>query len=233
VFGIIISVIYMRMRKKKHLEERLEGVSDYLYIIESDDRNFNTAVIEKEYIDLQKWFGNNNPLYLEIGCGKGRFSVEYAKAHPEINLLAIEKSGNVIVSACESAQKAGLSNLRFLKGGAEYLEKFLREDSVERIFLNFSCPFPKNKYASHRLTHHRFLEIYKRLMKKGAQIHQKTDNMHLFEFSIEQFSANGFALENVSLDLHNSGFEGNIMTEYEERFVNLGQPIYRLEAVLK
>ncbi|MBE6727142.1 MAG: tRNA (guanosine(46)-N7)-methyltransferase TrmB [Ruminococcaceae bacterium] len=223
----------MRMRKKKHLEERLEGVSDYLYIIESDDRNFNTAVIEKEYIDLQKWFGNNNPLYLEIGCGKGRFSVEYAKAHPEINLLAIEKSGNVIVSACESAQKAGLSNLRFLKGGAEYLEKFLREDSVERIFLNFSCPFPKNKYASHRLTHHRFLEIYKRLMKKGAQIHQKTDNMHLFEFSIEQFSANGFALENVSLDLHNSGFEGNIMTEYEERFVNLGQPIYRLEAVLK
>ena len=221
------------MRKKKHLEERLEGVSDYLYIIESDDRNFNTAVIEKEYIDLQKWFGNNNPLYLEIGCGKGRFSVEYAKAHPEINLLAIEKSGNVIVSACESAQKAGLSNLRFLKGGAEYLEKFLREDSVERIFLNFSCPFPKNKYASHRLTHHRFLEIYKRLMKKGAQIHQKTDNMHLFEFSIEQFSANGFALENVSLDLHNSGFEGNIMTEYEERFVNLGQPIYRLEAVLK
>jgi len=97
----------------------------------------------------------------------------------------------------------------------------------------FAYPKGVNKYASHRLTHHRFLEIYKRLMKKGAQIHQKTDNMHFFEFSIEQFSANGFALENVSLDLHNSGFEGNIMTEYEERFVNLGQPIYRLEAVLK
>lgn len=223
----------MRMRKKKHLEDRLAGVEDYLYIIESDDRNFNTAILDKEYIDLEKWFGNNNPLYLEIGCGKGRFSVEYAKAHPEINLLAIEKSGNVIVSACEAAKKEGLSNLRFLKGGAEYLEKFIREKSVERIFLNFSCPFPKNKYATHRLTHHRFLEIYKRLMKPGAEIHQKTDNMHLFEFSLEQLSSNGFALQNVSLDLHNSDFEGNIMTEYEERFVNLGQPIYRLEAVLK
>ena len=223
----------MRMRKKKHLEDRLAGVEDYLYIIESDDRNFNTAILDKEYIDLEKWFGNNNPLYLEIGCGKGRFSVEYAKAHPEINLLAIEKSGNVIVSACEAAKKEGLSNLRFLKGGAEYLEKFIREKSVERIFLNFSCPFPKNKYATHRLTHHRFLEIYKRLMKAGAEIHQKTDNMHLFEFSLEQLSSNGFALQNVSLDLHNSDFEGNIMTEYEERFVNLGQPIYRLEAVLK
>lgn len=223
----------MRMRKKKHLEDRLAGVEDYLYIIESDDRNFNTAILDKEYIDLEKWFGNNNPLYLEIGCGKGRFSVEYAKAHPEINLLAIEKSGNVIVSACEAAKKEGLSNLRFLKGGAEYLEKFIKEKSVERIFLNFSCPFPKNKYATHRLTHHRFLEIYKRLMKPGAEIHQKTDNMHLFEFSLEQLSSNGFALQNVSLDLHNSDFEGNIMTEYEERFVNLGQPIYRLEAVLK
>ncbi len=223
----------MRMRKKKHLEDRLAGVEDYLYIIESDDRNFNTAILDKEYIDLEKWFGNNNPLYLEIGCGKGRFSVEYAKAHPEINLLAIEKSGNVIVSACEAAKKEGLSNLRFLKGGAEYLEKFIKEKSVERIFLNFSCPFPKNKYATHRLTHHRFLEIYKRLMKAGAEIHQKTDNMHLFEFSLEQLSSNGFALQNVSLDLHNSDFEGNIMTEYEERFVNLGQPIYRLEAVLK
>ena len=223
----------MRMRKKKHLEDRLAGVEDYLYIIESDDRNFNTAILDKEYIDLEKWFGNNNPLYLEIGCGKGRFSVEYAKAHPEINLLAIEKSGNVIVSACEAAKKEGLSNLRFLKGGAEYLEKFIKEKSVERIFLNFSCPFPKNKYATHRLTHHRFLEIYKRLMKPGAEIHQKTDNMHLFEFSLEQFRSNGFALQNVSLDLHNSDFEGNIMTEYEERFVNLGQPIYRLEAVLK
>jgi tRNA (guanine-N7-)-methyltransferase len=104
--------------------------------------------------------------------------------------------------------------------------------SIARIFLNFSCPFPKAAYATHRLTHLRFLEIYKRIMKKDAEIHQKTDNMHFFEFSLEQLSLGGFALKNISLDLHNSGFEGNIETEYEHRFASLGQPIYRLEAFI-
>lgn len=222
----------MRMRKKRFLDERLEAVSDILYISNFEDRNFNTAINQKEYLDLKDWFKNENPLYLEIGCGKGKFACEYAAAHPEINLLAVEKSGNVIVEACETAKKMGLTNLRFVKCGAEYLEKYLKEDSVERIFLNFSCPFPKAAYATHRLTHKRFLEIYKRIMKKGCEIHQKTDNMHFFEFSIEHLSGAGFAIKNVSLDLHNSGFEGNIETEYEHRFASLGQPIYRLEAFL-
>ena len=101
-----------------------------------------------------------------------------------------------------------------------------------RILLYFSCPFPKSGYATHRLTHNRFLEIYKRLLKKGGEIHQKTDNMHFFEFSLEQLSASGFALKNVSLDLHKSGYEGNIMTEYEEKFTSKGFPIYRLEAYI-
>ena len=224
----------MRMRKKKNLEERLAAVSEYLFISDIDitERNFATAVNNKEYINFAEWFGNENPLYLEIGCGKGKFSCEYAAAHPEINLIAIERSGNVIVSACETAQKMGLKNLKFIKSSAEYTEKYLQPNSIERLFLNFSCPFPKAAYASHRLTHKNFLEIYKRILKKGAEIHQKTDNMHFFEFSLEQFSSQGFALKNVSLDLHNSGFEGNIETEYEHRFVTLGQPIYRLEAYL-
>ena len=102
-----------------------------------------------------------------------------------------------------------------------------------RIYLNFSCPFPKKSYASHRLTHERFLKIYKPLLKENAPICQKTDNMHFFEFSLEQLSNGGFALKNVSLDLHKSVFEGNIETEYEHRFVSLGQPIYRLEAYLR
>ena len=222
----------MRMRKKKHLEERLEAVRDILFISDIKDRNFNTAINEKEYINLKEWFGTDKPVYLEIGCGKGRFSVEYAKQNPHINLLAVEKSGNVIVEACETAKKEGVENLRFIKCSAEYIEKYLTENSVERIFLNFSCPFPKVAYASHRLTHRKFLSIYKRIMKKGAEIHQKTDNMHFFEFSIEHLSSSGFAIKNVSLDLHNSGFEGNIETEYEHRFASLGQPIYRLEAYL-
>lgn len=223
----------MRMRKKKYLEERLQAVSDYLYIINTEDRNFNTAVLEKEYIDFQKWFGNSNPIYLEIGCGKGKFACEYAKAHPEINIIAVEKSANVIVIACEMAKEMGLLNLKFIAGSAEYLEKFIPQNSIRGIFLNFSCPFPKKAYATHRLTHSRFLESYKKLMCDGAEIHQKTDNMHFFEFSLEQFSSCGFALKNVSLDLHNSGFEGNIMTEYESKFVALGLPIYRLEAYIK
>lgn len=223
----------MRMRKKKHLEERLSAVSEYLFISDIEDRNFNTAVEKKEYIDFDKWFKRSAPIQLEIGCGKGGFAVEYAKRNPDINLLAVEKNANVIVEACEAAMDAGLQNLRFIKCGAEYLEKYIKPDSAVRIFLNFSCPFPKNKYAAHRLTHPRFLEIYKRLMKDGAEIHQKTDNMKLFEFSIENLSACGFALKNVSLDLHNSGFEENIETEYEHKFASNGFPIYRLEAYLR
>ena len=222
----------MRMRKKKYLEDRLNAVSDILFKIDTLDRNFNTAILEKEYIDLYKWFGNSNPVYLEIGCGKGRFAVEYAKRHPEINILAVEKSANVIVGACEIAKQENADNLRFICGSAEYLEKFIPPHSIGRLFLNFSCPFPKKAYASHRLTHRKFLDIYKNLLRRGAEIHQKTDNMHFFEFSISEFSQSGFGIYNVSLDLHASDFEGNIMTEYESRFVQLGQPIYRLEAKL-
>lgn len=223
----------MRMRKKKNLTERLAAVKDLLYISESEDRNFNTAINNKDYIDFDSWFGASKPLYLEIGCGKGRFACEFAAAHPEINLIAVEKEANVIVSACELAKGMNLKNVRFIKCSAEYIERHIKPASIERIFLNFSCPFPKNKYASHRLTHKNFLEIYRRIIKKGAEIHQKTDNMHFFEFSLEQFSNSGFAFKNISLDLHNSGFEGNIMTEYEQKFVSQGLPIYRLEAYIQ
>ena len=224
----------MRMRKKKNLSERLEAVKDYLFISEIDisERNFATANQRKEFIDFEEWFGNDKPLYLEIGCGKGKFACEFAKNNPDINLIALERSANVIVGACEMAKEMGLSNLKFIKSSAEYTEKYIKEESIERLFLNFSCPFPKAAYASHRLTHKNFLEIYKKILKKGAEIHQKTDNMHFFEFSIEHFTNSGFALKNVSLDLHNSSFEGNIETEYEHRFASLGQPIYRLEAYI-
>ena len=222
----------MRVRRKKHLPERLAAVSDVLLSGEQEDRNHKTAIAKKDYIDLKKLFGNSNPLYLEIGCGKGKFAVEYAKRHKGINLLAVEKEANVIVSACELCKREGIQNLKFLKCSAEYIERYIREKSGAGIFLNFSCPFPKNTYASHRLTSARFLEIYKRILADGARIEQKTDNMHFFEFSIEQFSAAGFILENISLDLHNSGYEDNIVTEYESRFAAEGLPIYRLEAHL-
>lgn len=223
----------MRMRRKRNLDQRLADCKDKLFEIITDELNFEKAIQNKEYIDFDKIFGNDNPTVLEIGCGKGKFACEYAKAHPEQNVIAVEKYGNVIVEACERAIEDGIDNLYFIKGNAEYLPKYIKDGSVERIFLNFSCPFPKNKYAIHRLTHHRFLSIYRLLLCEGGEIHQKTDNMHFFEFSIEEFSQNGFALKNVSLDLHRIGFEDNIMTEYEARFSSMGMPIYRLEAYIK
>lgn len=223
----------MRMRRKKNLEARLACCSDYLIECVSEDLNFRNAENENRLLDFEALFGNSSPVVLEIGCGKGAFACTFAEQNPNINIIAVEKVANVIVSACEEAERRGLKNIKFMKCSAEYLPSYIPKKSIAEIFLNFSCPFPKAKYAKHRLTHANFLNIYKKLMADGAVICQKTDNMHFFEFSIESFSENGFVLSSVSLDLHNSGFEGNIVTEYEERFASQGLPIYRLEARLK
>lgn len=222
----------MRMRKKKHLEERLASC-DNIITLTSDDCNFLTAIEKKEYIDLASLFGNDNPVVLEIGCGKGKFACELAKSEPDINVLALEKCSNVLVIASEAAMSEKIPNLKFLHGGAEYLEKYIKPESIERIYLNFSCPYPKKRYANHRLTNPKFLKSYSVILKKNAEIHQKTDNMHFFEYSVEQLTSNGFSLKNVSLDLHNSDFIGNIETEYEHKFASQGMPIYRLEAYRK
>lgn len=225
----------MRMRRKARLDERLADceASGKLLILNVDDRHFQRAVVEKEYLDFEGLFGNKNPVVLEIGAGKGQFCCELAKREPNINIVAVEKSSNVIVDAAEKAISLGLPNLVLLRCDAEYLEKYIPEKSVARIYLNFSCPFPKKSYAPHRLTHRKFLEIYKKILADGGEIHQKTDNREFFEFSVEELSQSGFALKNVSLDLHNSGFEGNIVTEYEQKFTEMGMPIYRLEAYIR
>ena len=221
------------MRKKKNLEKRLLNCENNLITLRSDDLNSLTAIDKKEYFDFEEMFGNDNPVELEIGCGKGGFICKLAKQNPDKNFIAVEKIGNVIVNGCERAEKENIKNIIFLKCGAEYLPKYFPENSIDNIYLNFSCPYPKKRYENHRLTNGRFLNLYKMFLKKDGMIFQKTDNMHFFEYSIAEFSQNGYALQNVSLDLHNSDFENNIMTEYEKRFSDLGQPIYRLEAYLK
>ena len=223
----------MRMRRKKNLEEKLADCGDYIIYMDLEERDYRQAESFRDLLDFRELFGNDNPVQMEVGCGKGQFACEIAQKNPDINFIAVEKSSNVIVDAAKKAKELELSNLRFLRGGAEYLPCFVPEKSVSRIYLNFSCPFPKKSYASHRLTHKVFLDIYKRLMADGCEIHQKTDNMHFFEFSLESLTQNGFALKNISLDLHSSDFEGNIVTEYEQRFSSQGLPIYRLEAYLK
>lgn len=221
----------MRMRKKKHLEEKL-GMCTNLIDTAPVTMDYREEIKTKEYIDFEKYFGNGNPLQLEIGCGKGQFVCESAKRNPDINYIAVEVERSVISMACRKALDEGINNVVFIHCKAEVLQKYIRPASVDRIFLNFSCPFPKKKYASRRLTYKSFLEIYRDLLTQGGEIHQKTDNRGLFEFSIEQFSLCGYRIKNVSLDLHENEPEENIVTEYEKKFVELGLPIYRLEAVI-
>lgn len=219
----------MRMRRKKHLEERLAACEEMIIYMDREDRNY--SVKDTKYmLDMAALFGDDKPVVMEIGCGKGQFVCELAKRDTGYNYIAVEKSSNVIVDAAERAISEGIKNVRFLRGGAEYLDCYIPENTAERLYLNFSCPYPKKSYAAHRLTHRNFLAMYEKLLKDGGEIWQKTDNAQLFEFSIEEFSQSGWGLKNVSLDLHNSGFEGNIMTEYEQKFSQQGLPIYRLEA---
>ena len=220
----------MRMRRKKNLDEHLIECGDYY--TELIEGTLDLRVQEENLLNVEDMFGRNAPILLEIGCGKGAFAIELAKRFPEYNVIAVEKCKNVILTACQNAKAEEIPNLRFLCGGAEYLHRHLKNGCAERIFLNFSCPFPKNKYANHRLTSPVFLPVYKALLAPNGEIHQKTDHPRLFEFSIENLSANGFKLKNVTVDLHNSDFDGNIMTEYEKMFVEMGKPIYRLEAYL-
>lgn len=217
------------MRKKKNLPARFEACKDCFIDVPKEKYEYGKE-LEKHIIDFASVFGNANPVRLEIGCGKGQFAIEAAKRNPDVNFIAVEINESVIVQAAEKAKSAGVKNLRFMHICAEALGLYIPEKSVELIYLNFSCPFPKKRQAHRRLTHESFLEIYKKLLKEGGQIHQKTDSRILFESSVCELSKCGFVLKNVSLDLHNSGFEDNIETEYEKKFSSLGFPIYRLEA---
>ena len=204
----------MRMRARNNLDSRLEACAGFM----TDAAGAATLP---------------GPLHIEIGCGKGRFITETAALHPEISYVAVEKISNVIVLAMEKAKAAELGNLKFIRGDFATIAPQLPDGSVDRLYLNFSDPWPKNGYAKRRLTHGAFLEQYKRILKDGGEIHFKTDNRGLFDFSLETFPENGFELKNVTFDLHREMPEGNVMTEYEQRFSELGTPICRLEAAVK
>lgn len=223
----------MRPRKIRNLTSRRENCSDLRipYTLESFD--FRTDEENEKFFDLDEIFGRSAPIVMEIGCGKGQFVCEYAKRNPDKNIIAIECVPTVLVEACELIKENNISNIRFLEMKAEYLPLFMREKTVSEIYLNFSTPFPKSRHESHRLTSKLFLDIYKKLLVDDGFIAQKTDSQGFFEYSLESFSQNGFVLSNISLNLHNSDFEGNIVTEYESKFVSQGLPIYRLEARIR
>lgn len=223
----------MRYRKLRNLDQRRDNCEDLR--IEYAIPSFDLRDIDEEhsYFNFEDIFGNSNPVVLEIGCGKGQFAVTYAQRNPDVNIVGIECVPGVLVKACEKALEANVSNIRFLEMRAEYLPIFIKEKTIKEIYLNFSTPFPKSKQEKHRLTSPDFLNIYKKILNDDGFIAQKTDSQLLFEYSVESFENNGFVLSNVTTDLHNSNFEGNIITEYEQRFVEQGLPIYRLEARLK
>ena len=223
----------MRMRRKGHLFERLLDCQEFLAIIEDYDFYKKDPKDRVNIINFNKLFNNDNPVELEIGSGKGGFIYEMALKNPNVNFLAVEKISNVILDLAEKLKEAPLKNLKILNCGAENLLCYIKPNSINKIYLNFSCPYPKKGYKNHRLTNERFLKIYEVILQNDAEIYQKTDNQLLFEYSIESLSQFGFKLKNISLDLHKSEFEGNIMTEYEKMFSEKGLPIYRLEAVLK
>ena len=212
----------MRMRKKKNCGVRMEKCAGVW--IKEPER------FKGKWNEL---FENENPIHIEIGCGKGRFITETAKLNPDINYIAIEKVEDVLVMAMEKATENELSNVVFIDMDAEKIEEVFEKGEIERIYLNFSDPWKKNKQAKRRLTHKNFLDRYKNVLNAGDYIFFKTDNRALFEFSLNSFADNDFKMRNITLDLHNSNFEGNIMTEYEQRFFEQGMPIYRLEATFR
>jgi tRNA (guanine-N7-)-methyltransferase len=221
------------MHKKGHLEQRIEACSQIITVADLSVKNMKQAAEIKELLPLEKIFANDNPNHLEIGCGKGAFVAQMAKDHPDINFVAVEKVSNVIVDACELVMREGLKNVYFLNCAAEVLPKYFDDGTFERIYLNFSNPLPKLGYVKQRLTHPRFLAVYKNLLKAGGEIWQKTDSKELYEFSLESYKQCGFEIVSTCEDLQAHPFEGNVVTEHEKRFMEQGLPIYRIVVKVK
>lgn len=208
----------MRLRNKPWAREYIEAHPQYIVANPEDFKG-----------KWNKVFNNEQPLHIEVGTGKGRFITEMAKAHPDINYIGIEIYDSVIVAALDRLIEADLPNLRLLNVNASDLNKYFEKNDVDRVYLNFSDPWPKTRHDKRRLTYKDFLKLYENILVDKGEIHFKTDNQGLFEYSLKSFSEYGLLLTFLSLDLHKSGFEGNIMTEYEEKFSEMGNRIYRCE----
>ncbi|HJA64515.1 MAG TPA: tRNA (guanosine(46)-N7)-methyltransferase TrmB [Candidatus Intestinimonas stercoravium] len=209
----------MRMRKKPNLIPRMERCSRYLV---DDPAEWRGRWREK--------LAPGCALRLELGCGKGRFTCETAAAEPDVLFVAVERVPDAMIIAMERAQAAGLRNVFFIDADVAKLREYFAPGEVERIYLNFSDPWPANRHAKRRLTHPGFLEIYRDVLQDGGEIHFKTDNKGLFEWSLFQFPKADYALTEVTRDLHRDGVQG-VMTDYEEKFHAQGVKIHRCVAV--
>lgn len=210
----------MRLRNVPNAYDKLEACNNFV----SSPENFRG--------DWNKYFKNNNPIHMEIGSGKGQFITELALQNPNVNYIAIEKFPAVLIKLIKKIPGEGLKNLAVISFDAEALEEIFDIGEIDKLYLNFSDPWPKKRHAKRRLTSPEFLKLYKNVLKPGSVIEFKTDNRPLFDYSIETFESLGYNLIKTTFDLYNSDLlEGNIPTEYEIKFHGMGTSINKLIAV--
>ena len=209
----------MRVRNRKGATELLEANPQYVVLNPEDAKG--------------KWhgiFGNDHPIHIEVGSGKGAFITGMAKANPEINYIGIDIQKSVLSYALDKVLEADVPNIKLLWVDGDSLTNYFEDGEIDQLYLNFSDPWPKKRHEKRRLTYKTFLDTFKQTLPEHGEIHFKTDNRGLFEYSLVSFSQYGMTLKGVWLDLHASDFEGNVMTEYEKKFSSKGQVIYRVEA---
>lgn len=211
----------MRMRKMKNLQPRMDKCAEL--------RIADPAALKGNWRGLKP---GCTALWVEVGCGKGKFTAETAEANPDVLLIAVERCREAMVVAMEKAQSMGLTNVFYIDMDVANMEEIFAPAEIDRLFINFPDPWPRKKNAKRRLTHRGFLQKYCRVVRPGGEFHFKTDNAPLFAFSQEEFAACGLEVKNLTDDLHKDGVVG-IMTGYEEKFYALGTPIHRCEVVCR
>lgn len=210
------------MRRSANINEKLENMTDYII--------FAPEKLKGKWHDL---FGNESPLFIELGTGKGTFISLMAQRYKNINFLGVERVPDIIYKAAARKEIQENKNVRLLFADVENLPYYFNKGEIERIYLNFSDPWPKKRHEGRRLTHPRFLNIYKELLKEDGEVFLKTDNADFFNFSIISMIETGYSLQKITYDLHNTAFSvENIMTEYEQKFAAQGTPICRCEAIV-
>lgn len=213
----------MRLRKKPHTFEKLENFSDFVTVEKIDSTRAG---------NWRKIFGNENPLYVELGTGKGDFITQSAEINPAVNFVGLEVEATVILTAARKIQEKNLSNVKLIVFDINNIAEIFAENEVDRFYINFCDPWPKKRHAKRRLTYIKFLQMYKKILKPNGEIHFKTDNRALFDFSLEQFELANLKVREISYDLHANEPPENIRTEYENRFSAEGVPINRCVAAV-
>ena len=209
----------MRRRKVKGADIKLLSYKDYVL-------RDNIEALKGKWNEK---FNNNNPIHVEFGTGRGKFITTLATQNPDINYIAFEIKEEVLIKGVEKAVEANLNNILFAWADVKNILDYFDENELSRVYVNFCDPWPKKRWAKRRLTHTNFLNMYEKVLNENGELHFKTDNQNLFEFSLNEISANDWQLKNISLDLANSDFE-NVTTEYEDKFMSYGMKIYRCEA---